>query len=65
VGFLKSYTIPLAFAVFIFIFKEVMEDLNRHVADTQINQKYYKRLDTHTGRVNLIRSQKISQGDII
>ena len=57
--------IPLGIAVVIQLINEIFLEVKRSQKDETVNNKFYKRLDSHTGQVNLIKSSQIIVGDII
>ena len=57
--------IPLGIAVTIQLINEILLEYKRGQKDKSVNNKFYKRLDSHTGQVNLIKSSQIIVGDII
>jgi hypothetical protein len=48
--------IPLGIAVVIQLINEIFLEVKRSQKDETVNNKFYKRLDSHTGQVNLIKS---------
>lgn len=65
VGFLNTYLLPLGLAIFLWLFRELSEDINRHHADNPVNTRMFKELNIHTAEITPIQCDNIRVGDII